>query len=40
VRRVIFDEITNLVEPTERSAMGEPHAGERRDMEVVARRSE
>jgi hypothetical protein len=26
----VFDEISNLVEPTERQHMGEPHAGERR----------
>ena len=31
-----FDEIGNLVEPTERPDMGEPHAGERRDMEGAA----
>jgi hypothetical protein len=32
----VFEDISNLVEPTERSAMGEPHAGERRDMEGAA----
>lgn len=32
----VSEEISNLVEPTERSAMGEPHAGERRGMEGAA----
>ena len=31
-----FDEIGNLVEPAERPAMGEPHAGERPHMNVRA----
>ena len=32
----VFDEMGNLVEPTERPTMGEPNAGGRRDMDVVA----
>jgi len=32
----LFDEIQNLVEPTERRYMGEQHRGERQHTEVLA----